>query len=419
MAAGYRDAKEPDIDPGWDKAIQVIKDWIESLPFPAIANDWQREEITCVAMNDHYVENQNCPREFLMNKNNRVLDPTHLTSLPGVVRVGIRAALAYGYPFDTNFETVMSASPTEKFIKRVSIRTVLVGGLRFVVGWQHHLGKDLRYGSRCAEWWLLADAKLKEKAAAANMEVFWIAEKESRRWAADLTGTFQQTDILCRKENLDEVLIKAVNKHDFAILLCDPFLPECPVIALNEAAQKLTGWGPVGNEVTRADAKLMAGADALHRGAQYLTYGRYSPGEEEERIAVRTACANGRPTAASFRPMYSLPGECSMWLQGVSLAQGVNKGPLSGGGNVWYLVGLLSSEPKERWAEAAPTSASMAAVKVSFQEILDTAETALPCQTVPCVEMEAPTAGHPYGGDIRLVKETLWHMSAAPEPESS
>lgn len=32
-----------------------------------------------------------------------------------------------------------------------------------------------------------------------------------------------------------------------------------------------------------------------------------------------------------------------MWLQGVSLAQGVNKGPLSGGGNVWYLVPCLSS----------------------------------------------------------------------------
>lgn len=30
---------------------------------------------------------------------------------------------AYGCPFDTNFETVMSASPSEKFIKRVSIRS--------------------------------------------------------------------------------------------------------------------------------------------------------------------------------------------------------------------------------------------------------------------------------------------------------
>ena len=26
-----------------------------------------------VCSQDHYVENQNCPREFLMNKNNRVL----------------------------------------------------------------------------------------------------------------------------------------------------------------------------------------------------------------------------------------------------------------------------------------------------------------------------------------------------------
>jgi hypothetical protein len=35
------------------------------------------------------------------------------------------SAEAYGYPFDTNFETVMSASPSEKFIKRVSIRASL------------------------------------------------------------------------------------------------------------------------------------------------------------------------------------------------------------------------------------------------------------------------------------------------------
>eukprot|EP00913_Durusdinium_trenchii_P022233 g20892.t1 len=135
MAEGYRDDSEL-ADPAHLKATQVIKDLIEALPFPAIANDWQTEEIKCVAMNDHYVENQNCPRDFLLNKNNRVLDPTHLTSLPGSVRVGIRSALAHGFPFDTNFETVMSASPDQKFIKRVSIRMVIVGGFRFILGTQ-------------------------------------------------------------------------------------------------------------------------------------------------------------------------------------------------------------------------------------------------------------------------------------------
>ena len=411
MAEGYQEA-ETDSDPARSKAVKVIKELIESLPFPAIANDWQCEEIRCIAMNDHYVENQNCPREFLMNKNNRVLDPTHLTSLPGSVRVGIRAALAYGCPFDTNFETVMSASPSEKFIKRVSIRMVVVCGYRFIIGWQHHLGKDMRYGLSNAEWWTLAALKLQEKAEADNFEAGWISEESAAHWIAEPTGVFQQTDVLCRKEDLDKAIWKSLDALEFPILLCDPFLPECPVIGLNPSAQALTGWAAAG-DVTRADAKLLSGAGPLQRGAQYLTYGRYEKGEELERVAVRTACANGRPCCVPFRGMYAFRGKCSMYLQGVTVAQGVNKGPLGGGMQIWYLVGILSEDSPENWAKAVQTSSAMEAVKGAFEEILASAEKDMPCNTVPFAQMDEHPSAHPYGGDVRLLQETLWHMAKA------
>lgn len=414
MAEGYLDA-EKDVDPAKSKAVLIVKELIEALPFPAIANDWQHEEIRCIAMNDHYVENQNCPREFLMNKNNRVLDPTHLTSLPGSVRVGIRAALAYGYPFDTNFETVMSASPSEKFIKRVSIRMVVVCGYRFVIGWQHHLGKDMRYGLSNAEWWTLAALKLQEKAEAENFEAGWVSEESAVGWTAEPTGVFEQTDILCRKEDLDKAIWKSLDALEFPVLLCDPFLPECPVIGLNKSAQTLTGWAAVGDEVTVADAKLLAGASPLQRGAQYLTYGRYEKSEELERVAVRTACANGRPCSVAFRQMYAFRGDCSMWLQGVTVAQGVNRGPLGGGTQIWYLVGILSKDSPADWAAAAPKSPAMEAVKAALQGILVSAEKDLPCNTVPFAQMDKHQSAHPYGGEVRLLQETLWHMAKSPE----
>ena len=34
----------------------------------------------------------------------------------------------------------------------------------WILGWQHHLGKDMRYGLSNAEWWTLAALKLQEKA---------------------------------------------------------------------------------------------------------------------------------------------------------------------------------------------------------------------------------------------------------------
>lgn len=391
--------------------VQMMKEWIESLPFPAIANDWQSEEITCIAMNDHYVKDQNCPREFLMNKNNRVLDPTHLTSLPAAVRVGIRAALAYGHQFDTHFETVESAAPGTKFMKKVSIRTVRVAGFRFVVGWQHHMGKDVQYGSRSSGWWKLAEDLVTKKASAVSLPVSWIQEEEASKWQAELNGVFDQTEHLCRKEDLDAAILKALAHKKSPVILCDPFLPECPVIGVNAAAQAMTGWGHVGRqEVASADVRLLAGAKPSERGGYHLTYGRYAEGEEEElqRLAVRAARANGRPCSVKFRKMFELPGDrpLSLWLQGVTVAYGVNKGPLGGGAHIWYLVGILSDAPVDAWEKEAPSSVAMASLKQALQEVLE-AHDALP---KPGDSQEAGEKDwHPYGGDVRLLSKLVWH----------
>lgn len=78
-----------------------------------------------------------------------------------------------------------------------------------------------------------------------------------------------------------------------------------------------------------------------------------------------------------------------MWLQGVTLGQGVNRGPLGGGMMIWYLVAILSKEPKEHWALAAPSSQAMATVKAAFEDFMAKAEKELPCTTVPFAQ-----AGH-------------------------
>lgn len=52
------------------------------------------------------------------------------------------------------------------------------------------------------------------------------------------------------------------------------------MIGLNKLAEALTHW-TVGGEVTSADEKLLSGAAPHERGAQYLTYGRYAPGESK------------------------------------------------------------------------------------------------------------------------------------------
>lgn len=365
--------------------VQMMKEWIESLPFPAIANDWQSEEITCIAMNDHYVKDQNCPREFLMNKNNRVLDPTHLTSLPAAVRVGIRAALAYGHQFDTHFETVESAAPGTKFMKKVSIRTVRVAGFRFVVGWQHHMGKDVQYGSRSSGWWKLAEDLVTKKASAVSLPVSWIQEEEASKWQAELNGVFDQTEHLCRKEDLDAAILKALAHKKSPVIL----------------------WR---QEVASADVRLLAGAKPSERGGYHLTYGRYAEGEEEElqRLAVRAARANGRPCSVKFRKMFELPGDrpLSLWLQGVTVAYGVNKGPLGGGAHIWYLVGILSDAPVDAWEKEAPSSVAMASLKQALQEVLE-AHDALP---KPGDSQEAGEKDwHPYGGDVRLLSKLVWH----------
>ena len=100
-------------------------------------------------------------------------------------------------------------------------------------------------------------------------------------------------------------------------------------------------------------------------------------------IMLKRPEANGVPCAAAFRGMYAFAGDCSMWLQGVTLGQGVNKGPLGGGMMIWYLVGILAQEPKQQWAAAAAQSEAMCAVKKAISDFMLRAEKELPCTTVP------------------------------------
>lgn len=55
-------------------------------------------------------------------------------------------------------------------------------------------------------------------------------------------------------------------------------------------------------------------------------------------------------------------GKCSMYLQGVTVAQGVNKGPLGGGMQIWYLApqldlrNVIAHVPKEQKMSVANDS---------------------------------------------------------------
>lgn len=383
---------------------------MEAAPFPTIASDWEEVEMCCVAMNDHYVEHMKCPREMLMNRNNRVLDPTHYTSLPGKVRLGIRSAFAYGHNFSACFESVKTADRGQRFMKSVAIRTVALDRHRFIIGWQHTLGEKT-YG-RDATWWQELEALVARAAAAENLQARWFTPEDAGLWEGCEDGYFIQTETLCRKERLDEAVARAVASLPFPAFACDPFLPECPVIALNAAARALTGWAEVGKGVAAADKRLLDGAKGAARGAYHINYGQYGEEESEhqERLSVRAACSNGRPCAARFRDMYGEPGEEApcMWLQGATLAQGVNAGPLSGC-DVWYLLGVLGekAEPEE-WSSSAKLKEAMDALRSSLAKFIDPRHS--PWLTTAVSETEA---GHPYGGDVKLLQVPLWHGAAS------
>mmetsp|Transcript_86223 Transcript_86223/g.155311 ORF Transcript_86223/g.155311 Transcript_86223/m.155311 type:complete len:432 (-) Transcript_86223:557-1852(-) len=429
-------------------AAKVIQDVVESAPFPLIANDWQSCEITCLAMNDHYVQDKECPRHMLLSQNSGFLDPSQFTSLPASVRLGIRAAMAYGHAFDAHFESVKSAAPCKKIMKTISMRTVVLDGQRFVICSQHKMGDKKSYGPPDLDWWARIEQLVAGKAKDAGLTEHWIRKEESSLWCGVLDGIFEQTDHLCRKEQLDQALIKAMSALPFPFLLCDPFLPDCPVICLNEAAQALTGWGEVRAGVAQADVKLLEGAPGPTHGAYHVNYGRYKAGEEEEeaeRLAVRATCANGRPCAAKFRQMHELSGDtpCSIWFQGCSMAQGV-KGPLSGT-TVWYLIGLLSPEPDPvQWSRGASCTKDMASCRSAFEKVLSRPETwqgaesnepppsepashegPAPSPTLTSEAPSEPPSGPPRrasekslselesrGGDVKLLSCPLWHSAA-------
>lgn len=392
-------------------AVRVIEELIKATPFPAIANDWQCPEISCVAMNDHYVNHMQCPREMLMHKNNRVLDPAHLTRLPAKIRVGIRAAMAYGFQFHAHFESVKTANRSNVFMKTVSMRTVIIDGFRFVVAWQHTLGKARsEFGTASETWWEMLYELCDAKAAAAGVRVHWITEEASLKWQGVEDGIFEQTDFLCRKEVLDQALIMSIMELPFPAFICDPFLPECPLIGLNAAAQALTGWKEVSSEVIDSDKKLVDGSKAAERGSYHVSYGIYGQDEEEERLAVRAACANGRPCVVRFRRMYEPPSkDITLQLQGVTLAQGVNRGPLSGC-DVWYLLGLLGrASDRVKWVEGSDYAAAITSIRSSVERILRPDLT--PQLSVP---FEESSFLHPYGGDLKLLRTPLWHTQICP-----
>lgn len=270
---------------------------------------------------------------------------------------------------------------------------------------------DPVYPGSMPDWWQQTEELLAESATRAGLSVAWVALEEAAKWEAQMDGVFEQTDMTCLKEQVDQALQQVVADFSHPAVLLDPFLPECPVIALNQAAQTLTGWDEVGmnSGVAYADSRLeethYAGGAG---GAYHVNYGAFSKEEVLEQLAVRTACCNGRPCVATFRRMYEFPSKepVFMKLQGVTIGQGIIKGALSGG-EVWYLIGILGQTGgnPEEW------SASSEAVDIwaSLSEAVEKAMTqneAILAQPVPT--QDTP---HPYGGQVATIRRPIWHTA--------
>jgi len=404
-------------------ALECITRIIDACPFPAIANDWEMPEIKCVAMNQHYVDHKRCPKDRLLGKNNRVLDPTHQTSLPGKVRLDLRAAFAFGSHYDRDFVSVKTDDPGRKFTKSIGVRTMTLGDHRFVIGVQRTRG-DLKaegtfqgdpvYAGTTKEWWEKIESLMRDFAPAVGLEPSWISEQEASRWHTAIRGTFKQTDTRCRKEQLDGVMKELVANLAQPVLLLDPFLPDCPVIAVNKAAQALTGWSEIDLNIAECCQRMSEDDSLLAGGAYHINYGLYTREDQGERIAVRTACSNGRPCAAAFRDMYKSRDEppVPMWLQGVTLAVGVDEGPLSGG-DVWYLIALLgdaSSPGEEDCASSIQPDGEWNVVSMHMEALLKDSELKDKLNAV-----QPLASPHPYGGEIKLLDDALWH-AALPLP---
>lgn len=408
-------------------ALQCIANVIDACPFPALANDWGLAEIKCCAVNSHYEENKQIPKEQLLGKNNRTLDPTHMTSLPGKVRLGIRAAMSYGFRYNQKFVSVKTAEPERQFMKSISMRTVCLGGHRFIIALQRTSGDhtaltrtfngDRAYRGTMADWWVQIEDLVSGEATRTGLSVAWVQAEDAAKWEASFkSGIFEQTQFFCRKEQLDQALQKAMSDLSYPAILLDPFLPECPVIGLNQAAQELTGWKNMSSHVASADRVLeqvdYAGGAG---GAYHINYGAYSMDEVEERLAVRASCCNGRPCLARFRRMYDYPPDSAagepqifMKLQGVTLCQGVIAGPLSGG-DVWYLVGILGKDDvsAQNWFASAETIENWSCLQEAVMKVLNEPEG---INNFPMPSEEAP---HPYGGQVALLRSPLWHLEAS------
>jgi hypothetical protein len=398
-------------------AVQCIQEVVEACPFPVIANDWELSEIKCCAMNDHYVHHMRCPKEQLLGKNNRVLDPTHHTSLPSKVRLGIRASMSYGHNFYSCFTSVKTADRHITFMKEIGMRMCALSGHRFIFGIQRTQGDRAATGDNYKgdpvfegtmnEWWTHIEQLVLQAASQQALTVSWVSPHEAAIWGAQLRGVYSQTEQFCRKEQLNKVLLDLVEGFGKPVALLDPFLPECPVIALNAEAQKLTKWGPISIDVSSADQHLEQlqfshGAG----GAYHINYGAYTSEEDDERLEVRTACCNGRPCFATFRRMYEYPDvdPVLMSLQGVTLGQGVHEGPLSGD-DVWYLVAIFGQDAVglDTWRESAE-------VTQTGQQLADLITGVLANgQQVQSESVSDSSSTNPYGGEIMLLGQPVWH----------
>lgn len=416
-------------DPTKAIAVKCIKDCIESCDFPALANDWGLAEHKCIAMNDAYEKSKQCPKDRLIGKNNRTLDPSivNMPIVPADTRLGIRQAMAYGLRFETHFVSTKNMDRDIRFMKHISMRTVSVGNHRFIFGLQFDFDETTvdsamheRFVSAKFQHnmhWKNIEKSLAQQVNASGLQTvpYWIGEEDTKYWEPT-SLTLEKTTDTCQKEQLDRVMSQAfINFTMCPVVLLDPILPECPVIAMNRAAQVLTGWDEI-TTASNADKVLeqinFAGGGG---GAYHLNYGAYTYDEMQEKLSVHAACANGRPCLARFRDMYEFPSKDPIYmkLQGVTLSEGSGSGPLNGAG-IWYLIGVLGrnsvSDSAEHWAEGKEVRQGWASLQSVVQQVMDQRET---LKDVPMPPKDSP---HPYGGRVTLLSKPMWHQKNMREP---
>jgi len=308
-----------------------------------------------------------------------------------------------------------------KFMKHISMRTVRVAGHRFIFGmqrdWDDIKADGEQFGSESVsarlhhtQNWGFIEKRLEEIAVNVGLSTSWISEKDQLAWKPSI-GKPELNKEHCNKEQLDQVLQSVVERSRVPAVLLDPFLPECPVIAVNAAAQKLTGWTETSSTTAASADRVLEEVDYSGGGggAYYLNYGAYDHDQTDERLAVQAACANGRPVTAMFRDMYeqSNPEKpVYMRLQGMTVGQGSGPGPLNGE-PIWYLVGLLGNTgtDPEDWEQSKEMKNGWANLRTSLEIATQTPEVIR--------DMNMPPINHPMGGRVVLASQAVWHNAAA------